>query len=133
MVALSRSGCAETVDDFASHVYGSAWLWLEAQPGACPELAGRVAAAVERAAREALSGELAPPAPGTMKPTTRRIMTALLFARDTFNGTRAERAAHLRRCRAIRGGRASLRDIYLSGSVALSEWAARHGKPLPVV
>lgn len=62
MVALSRSGCAETVEEFAAHVYGAAWLWLEDQPGACPELAGRVAAAVEAAARAALAGEYAGPA-----------------------------------------------------------------------
>ena len=51
-----------------------------------------------------------------MKPTTRHMMQSLKqTARNVarWGVTRAERAAHLRTCRAIRDGRAHLRDTHL--------------------
>jgi len=57
-----------------------------------------------------------------MKPRTRYLMNSLRRARETYlaqHGAdpagRAKRAAHLRACRAIRGGRESLRQTYLYG------------------
>lgn len=58
-----------------------------------------------------------------MRASTRVLMIGFRHGRRLaaqFGQTRAERAAHLARCRAIRGGRASLIDTYRNSEAVRS-------------